>query len=75
MTTQTYQTFAAPIRILAPVGAFIATLARAVALSGNAQARFDEIQRLQSLSDADLAGRGIARDDIVRHVYADLMGA
>ena len=34
-------------------------------------ARTDEILRYQNMSDADLAARGIAREDIVRHVYRD----
>jgi hypothetical protein len=30
------------------------------------------VRRLQALSDAELAKRGIARDDIVRHVFAEV---
>jgi len=65
---------------VSPVGAgFFARLSSAAAFVGRTlafasagQARFDQIQRLQALSDDELAKRGIARDDIVRHVYRDL---
>ena len=36
-----------------------------------AQARTDRIQAYHAMSDAELAARGIAREDIVRHVYRD----
>ncbi len=75
MTTQTLHSSAFPIRGIAQIIGFFTALAQAFAVASNAQARFDEIQQLQALSDADLARRGIKRDDIVRHVYADLMGA
>jgi hypothetical protein len=73
MTTQALNT---PLFALRPAGAmvaFFATLTKALAFASGAQARFDEIQRLQALSDAELAQRGIARDAIVRLVYRDLL--
>jgi hypothetical protein len=73
MATQTLSPISAPISLLAQAGGFLAAFARAFALAKNAEARFDEIQALQALSDAELARRGIARDNIVRHVYADLL--
>ena len=39
-----------------------------------ANSRIDEIRHLQSMSDAQLAERGIARDRIVYHVFADRIG-
>ena len=39
-----------------------------------ANSRSHKIEFLQSLSDAELKRRGIAREDIVRHVFADRMG-
>lgn len=33
--------------------------------------RFAEINRLSEMSDAELAERGLGRDDIVRHVFRD----
>ena len=48
-------------------------MAKAFAFASGAQARFDEIQRLQTLSDAELSQLGLTRDLIVRHVYGDLL--
>lgn len=39
-----------------------------------ANSRQDEIQYLQSLSDDELSKRGIKRDRIVYHVFADRIG-
>lgn len=35
--------------------------------------RFDQIERLQRKSDAELAQLGLRRDEIVRHVFRDRM--
>jgi len=40
---------------------------------GRARARSDEIEALMALSDDDLAARGLTRDEIVRHVYRDMI--
>lgn len=72
MTTQTISNPIFAPRLAGSVTAFFANLAHACAMASGAQARFDEIQRLQALSDAALAKRGLSRDDIARHVYADL---
>ncbi|WP_439139036.1 hypothetical protein [Roseicyclus sp.] len=73
MATQTYNSPIFVPRIAGSVTAFFANVAHAFAMATGAQARFDEIQRLQALSDDDLARIGLSRDDIVRHVYADLL--
>ena len=73
MTTQTFHSPIVVPRIAASLAAFLSDLSHAVALATGAQARFDEIQRLQTLSDDDLAQIGLSRDNIVRHVYADLL--
>jgi hypothetical protein len=39
-----------------------------------ANSRIDEIRHLQSLSDEELAERGIERDRIVYHVFSDRIG-
>jgi uncharacterized protein YjiS (DUF1127 family) len=72
MATQTLHAPSIPLRLAAPVTAFFAALARAMAISAGAQGRYDEVLRLQSLSDAELAERGIEREDIVRHVFKDV---
>ncbi|MGP1358135.1 hypothetical protein [Roseicyclus sp.] len=69
MTTATLRT--APFRF-ARVGEAFAILARAIAAARGAQARLDRMQRLSALSDAELARRGLAREDIARHVFADM---
>ena len=38
----------------------------------DAQNRSEAVNRLQALSDRQLADIGIARDDIVRYVYRDI---
>lgn len=37
-----------------------------------AQSRSLDVQRMQHLSDRELADMGLNRDDIVRHVYRDI---
>ena len=53
----------------------LATLAAqtgaALARSMERQSRLDEVRRLEALSDAELAARGIRREAIVPHVFRD----
>lgn len=55
--------------------AFFAQLSTRVAAFfhrlADAQDRTDAVQKLQQLSDRQLADMGIVREDIVRHVYRD----
>ncbi|GAA6164157.1 hypothetical protein NBRC116590_18610 [Pelagimonas sp. KU-00592-HH] len=39
---------------------------------GEANSRAEKANRLQQMSDAELAARGIKREDIVRHVFKDI---
>jgi hypothetical protein len=73
MTTQTLNSPILAPRFVGTAMAFLAGLAKAFAFASGAQARFDEIQRLQSLNDAELSQLGLTRDTIVRHVYGDLL--
>jgi uncharacterized protein YjiS (DUF1127 family) len=52
-------------RVLRRTNQFFANLA-------NAQNRTNTVERMQKLSDADLAKMGVRRQDIVRHVYGDI---
>jgi len=61
--------------ILSRVGAGFAAVGRAIVYNRGMEARLDEVRRLQALSDEELAKRGIARDDIMRHVFAGLFAA
>jgi hypothetical protein len=56
-------------RLAAPFVAF----GRILMKIAEANSRFEQVQRLQSLSDEDLAARGLTRDGIVRHVFRDRM--
>ncbi len=73
MTTQTLNSPVFAPRFVVTALAFLAGMAKAFAFASGAQARFDEIQRLQTLSDAELLQLGLTRDLIVRHVYGDLL--
>lgn len=52
-------------KILAPVRAFGAFMVRL----SEANVRVRELERLSAMSDAELSKAGLAREDIVRHVY------
>lgn len=47
-------------------------MGRGFAKLADAQNRTNTVERLQSLSDAELAKIGVRRQDIVRHVYSDI---
>jgi len=47
------------------------TIGKALVAIGEANDRSRKVQTLMALSDAELAERGLTRDNIVRHVFAD----
>lgn len=49
----------------------INTIAHAASAMVRAASRQDQVESLQALSDEQLATRGLAREDIVRHVFHD----
>ncbi|MBW6507469.1 MAG: hypothetical protein K0B00_12050 [Rhodobacteraceae bacterium] len=51
--------------------AFFTGLGVALVAYGERNSRIAEVERLRALSDAELAGLGIARDRIVHHVFSD----
>ncbi|WP_116082733.1 DUF1127 domain-containing protein [Tropicimonas sp. IMCC34011] len=53
--------------IAAPFRAF----GRFLVSIGESNARLRRVQELQNLTDAQLAKRGLTRDDIVRYVFRD----
>jgi uncharacterized protein YjiS (DUF1127 family) len=59
-------------KIAASVQSFFVSLFTALAVNRDHEARFRQVQKLQAMSDADLAARGLTRDEIVRHVFRDL---
>ncbi|MDX2484365.1 MAG: hypothetical protein QNK42_11975 [Pseudodonghicola sp.] len=64
----------AGISILRPFVAFGHGLMNWMERIAVANSRIDQIQSLQALSDEELAKRGIERDKIVHHVFADRIG-
>lgn len=72
MTARTRPAPALPLRLAARTAAACGALARTVAQISTGQARLDRVARLRALSDGELAALGVARGDIVRHVFADL---
>lgn len=50
-----------------------AAIFNAMVMVGEASSRSQETQFLYSLSDEDLAARGLKREDIVRHVFRNYM--
>lgn len=50
----------------------ITALGNMVVAMSNANGRVRQIEFLQSLSDADLAARGLKREEIAMHVFKDL---
>ncbi|MEM6303564.1 MAG: hypothetical protein AAF744_02530 [Pseudomonadota bacterium] len=55
------------------IAAIFDSFALALAVSNTAQARLEQAEQLQAKTDAELAEIGIARDDITRYVFRDLM--
>ena len=70
MTDATFTTHTQPVR--SRLAAFGNRILDGMAYMMEHNARLQRVQRLQSLSDESLAARGIARDDIVRHVFKDV---
>ena len=56
----------------ARIDAFFATLGQGVNAYVHTRSRVGEIERLNAMSDAELAEMGLRRDDIPRHVFRDL---
>lgn len=55
-----------------PRGSFLKRAFDFLCFLAEANPRLQQAARLQAMSDAELAKRGIARDEIVRHVFGDL---
>ncbi len=55
-----------------PIHRFLAALGNAVTLISISNDRVRQVEALQSLSDEELAERGLRRDEIARHVFNDV---
>ena len=61
-----------PLAVLSAIGRGFESIYLAISVLGNYDGRLQEVHRLQALTDAQLAEKGLSRDEIVRHVFRDL---
>lgn len=61
-------------RMRAQIDRFFASVGQGFNAYVEARSRRDQIERLQMMSDAQLAARGISRDGIVQYVFRDRIG-
>ncbi|RLJ41536.1 hypothetical protein BCF46_2495 [Litoreibacter meonggei] len=54
------------------VGDFFMSLLKAMDLAGSANARFREMEHLNTRSDAQLEKMGLRREEIAQHVFRDI---
>lgn len=59
-------------RLRAMLDTFFAGLGQGFNAYLHSRSRMDQIERLNALSDQELAERGLAREDIPRHVFRDI---
>ncbi|MBK0327378.1 DUF1127 domain-containing protein [Rhodobacteraceae bacterium F11138] len=55
-----------------PFGRFFAAIGNMLVLMSTANDRVRQVEALQALSDAELAKRGLKRDEIARYVFNDV---
>ncbi|MBV1895052.1 MAG: DUF1127 domain-containing protein [Rhodobacteraceae bacterium] len=58
--------------VLGTIGRFFAAIGNGLVSMGENSSRYRQVQALHALSDAELAERGIERENIVRVVFADV---
>ncbi|MBJ3764260.1 DUF1127 domain-containing protein [Maribius pontilimi] len=51
---------------------FFTPMGQRLVAMGENSSRYRRLERLTAMSDAELAERGVKREDIVRHVFADV---
>lgn len=54
------------------LGRFFSALGQAIIAHMERHSRVDRIRRLEALTDAQLAAKGLRREDIPRHVFRDV---
>lgn len=72
MTLTSTDTFTAHPSTASRGAAFWARLGVALETYARKRSRLGEIERLQALTDTELAARGLTRDRIVLHVFRDM---
>jgi hypothetical protein len=53
--------------------AFFHNLGNSIDLAASSNARMRQMEQLDALSDAELAAKGLRREDITRHVFRDFL--
>jgi len=61
-----------PLGVVFAIGRFFKTIFLSAAIAGSYDSRMRDIEKLNRLSDEQLASMGLKRDEIVRHVYQAL---
>jgi hypothetical protein len=62
-----------PHRIVAAVKSFFTVIGTAIVAGATANRRIRVMENLNAKSDAQLARMGLRREDIVRHVFIDML--
>ncbi|WP_133485897.1 DUF1127 domain-containing protein [Aliiroseovarius marinus] len=73
MATQTTNLHIPAFSLFAPVRAFFAAIGRGLVVAAENSSRMKRIEAFNAMTDEQLAERGLKRDEIVRHVFQDLM--
>jgi len=72
MTTATLSAPRRSASFFAAIAGFFKSVGISLVVAAESQTRMQKIERLQALSDAELAERGLTRDAIVQHVFRDI---
>ena len=59
--------------VATPFHGFFATLKRVFSAYDSAQSRANQVQRLEGMTDAELARIGLRREDIARYVFRAIL--
>lgn len=73
MATQTTNIHAPAGSLRASFRAFFSAIGRAMIAASENSSRMKQVEALNALTDAELKERGLKREDIVPHVFQDLM--
>lgn len=66
------RTHSALDRLLATTGAFFSGIGTSLVKAAEADRRIRTFNALMEMSDAELAAKGLKREDLARHVFGDL---
>lgn len=68
----THETHTAP-SLMAAMRRFFSNLSSSFSIAATANARLTRMERLNALTDEELAEIGLRREDIARHVFRDIL--